>query len=102
MNTFVVAFAPKGKTYSMTNSLLTRVSISAGISIAGQKQFWINVATELEFTFDANFLSHLKSRDRKKKKARVVQRSIEGEKQRSQSKYMKQGDAHKNQPDTYK
>ena len=45
MNTSVSTFAPKSKTYSMTNSLLTRVSIAAGISIAGHEQFWINVAT---------------------------------------------------------
>ena len=59
MNTSVAAFAPKGKTYSMTNSLLTRVSIAAGISIAGHERFWINVAAELDFTFDAKCLSHL-------------------------------------------
>ena len=102
MNTSVAAFAPKGKTYSMMNNLLTRVSIAARISIAGHEQFWINVATELGFTFDANFLSHLKSRDRKKKKSRVVQWSIDGKKRRSQLKYSKQSEAHKTQLYAYK
>ena len=57
MNTSISAFAPKDKTYSMTKSLLARVSIAAGISIAGHKNFWNNVASELEFTFDDNFIS---------------------------------------------
>ena len=95
MNTFVSLFAPKGKTYSMTNSLLTRVAIAAGISIAGHEQFWTNVATELEFTFDANFMSMLRSRDRKKRNSRIVQRSKAGKTRRSQSKTAKQNDAHK-------
>ena len=75
MNISASAFAPKVKTYSMTNSLITRVSIAAGILIAGHEQFWKNVATKLEFTFDANFMSMLRSRDRKKDDARIVQRS---------------------------
>ena len=59
MNTSVSTFAPKGDPYSLTNSLLTRVSIAAGISIAGHKQFWKNVGTKLDFTFDANIMSML-------------------------------------------
>ena len=98
----VAALAPKGKTYSMTNSLLARVSIAAGVSNAGHEQFWKNVAAELEFTFDSNFISQLKYRDRKKVKARVVQRTKEGKKKRSQAKYAKQNDAHKTQLDSYK
>ena len=98
----VSSFAPKGKTYSMTNSLLTRVAIAAGISIAGHEQFWTNVATELEFTFDANFMSMLRSRDRKKRNSRIVQRSKAGKTRRSQSKTAKQNDAHKTQLDAYK
>ena len=47
MNTSVSALAPKGKTYSMTNSLLTRVPIAADISIARHEHFWKNVATKL-------------------------------------------------------
>ena len=102
MNMSVSSFAPKGKTYSMTNSLLTRVAIAAGISIAGHEQFWTNVATELEFTFDANFMSMLRSRDRKKRNSRIVQRSKAGKTRRSQSKTAKQNDAHKTQLDAYK
>ena len=37
LNTSVAAIAPKTKTYSMTNSLLARVSITAGVSIASHK-----------------------------------------------------------------
>ena len=102
MNISVSAFAPKGKTYSMTNSLLTRVSIDAGISIAGHKKFWKNVATKLEFTFDANFMSMLRSRDRKKEKIRIVQSSKAGKIRCSQSKTSKQNNAHKTQLDAYK
>lgn len=59
MNTFVSAFAPKGKTYSIANSLLARVSIADGILINGHKQLWKNVANELEFNFNANLISML-------------------------------------------
>ena len=102
MNTSVSAFAPKGKTYSRTNSLVTRVSIAAGISIAGHDQFWKNFGTELDFTFDANFMSMLRSRDRKKESARLVQRSKAGKSRRSQGKTAKQNDVHKTQLDAYK
>ena len=44
----------------------------------------------------------LRSRDRKKEKARIVQRSKEGKIRRSQSKTAKQNDAHKTQLDAYK
>ena len=67
MNTSVSTFAPKGKTYSMINSLLARVSIASGISIAGHDKFWENVASELEFNFDNDFISQLKVRDRENK-----------------------------------
>ena len=39
MNTSVFSLAPKHNTYSMTNSLLTRVSIAAGLQIAGHEKF---------------------------------------------------------------
>ena len=57
MNTSVSSLAPKGKTYSMTYSLLTRVSIAAGTSIAGHEQFWKSVSSDLHFTFDNHFIS---------------------------------------------
>ena len=101
LNTSVAAFAPKGKTYSMTNSLLARVSIAAGVSIAGHEKFWKNVAAELEFTFDDNFISQLKACNGNKQKSRVFQRSKEGKTRRSQTKYKKQNEVHKTQLDVY-
>ena len=78
MNTSIFALTPKHKTYSMTNSLLTRLSIDARLKISGHKNFWENVAASLEFIWDTKFLSTLRSRDMKKKRARIVQRSKGG------------------------
>ena len=39
INTYVTSYAPKGKTYSKNNSLLSRVSIAGGIQILGCEQF---------------------------------------------------------------
>ena len=89
MNTSVFSLAPNHKTYSMTNSLLTRVSIGAGLHIVGHEKFWENLATFLEFTWDTNFLSTLRSRDTKKKKASIFQRIKGGKFRRSQTKYKK-------------
>ena len=44
----------------------------------------------------------LRSRDAKKKKARIVQSSKEGKVRRSQVKYKQTNDAHKTQLDAYK
>ena len=102
MNTSVSSLAPKGKTYSMTYSLLTRVSIAAGTSIEGHEQFWKNVSSELDFTFDDHFISMLRSRDTKKKEGRIVQSSKEGKVRRNQVKYEKTNNACKTQRDAYK
>ena len=102
MNTSVFTLAPKHKTFSMKNILLTRASITAGLQIAGHEKFWENVATSLEFTRDTNFLSTLQSRDMKKKRARIVQRSKGGKIRLSQTKYKKQSSAHNTRIDGYK
>ena len=89
LNTSVAAIAPKNKTYSMTNSLLARVSITVGVLIAGHEKFWENVASKLEFTFDDNFISQIRYRNKKKKNVRVVQNSKEAKQKRSQAKHTK-------------
>ena len=62
----------------MTNRLLTRVSIAAGLQIAGHERFWENMATSLEFTWDTNFLSALRSGDMKNKRTWIFQRNKGG------------------------
>lgn len=39
MNNSVAAYAPKSKTYSLTDSLLVRIVIAAGIQILGYHGF---------------------------------------------------------------
>ena len=43
MNRSVSSFAPKDRTFSRTMSLQTRVSIAAGVQIAGHYKFWKKV-----------------------------------------------------------
>ena len=54
MNNSVSAFAPKGKTYSKTESLETRVAIAACVQILGYELFWELVYKDFGVSFDGN------------------------------------------------
>ena len=54
LNNSVATYAPKSKTYSLTNSLHCRVSIAAGLQIIGYEAFWYCVFHSFGIDFDKN------------------------------------------------
>ena len=89
MNQSVASYAPKGKTYSLTDSLDTHVCIAGGIQILGYVGLWSKILSAFDIELDNNLRKHLESRDVAKAKMNLKQRSIEGKKLRGQKKYDK-------------
>jgi len=71
MNQSVAAYAPKGNTYYLTNSLDTRVCIAGSIQILGYLKFWTRVFHEPHIEMDLNLCKHLQSKDKVKKKKSI-------------------------------
>ena len=67
MNNSVNAYAAKGKTYSLTTSLDTRVAIAAATQVLGYHQLWTQIYNAFDIELDGNLSSHLRSRDKVKK-----------------------------------
>ena len=78
MNQSVASYAHTGKTYSLTDSLDTRVCIAGGIQILEYFGFWLLMFSSFGIELDDNLCKHLESRDTAKVKKSVRQRSIEG------------------------
>ena len=95
MNHLVACYAPKGKTYSFTNSLNKRVTITGCIQIVGYLEFWSLVFAAFDLDLDDNLRKHLANRDRIKSKKRAKDESIEGKRLRGKRKYNKLDQAHK-------
>ena len=89
MNQSVATYAPNDKTYSLTNSLGTRVSIAGSIQIVGYYTFWDQVFCKLNIDMDPNIRKHLQLRNRIKKKKSKKQKTTEGKKVRGEKKYKK-------------
>jgi hypothetical protein len=87
MNASVAAYAPKGKTYSQTSSLTTRVAIATGVANVGKYNFWTHAFSEFNITMDDHLADVLKSDEKRATKKRGVQESKEGKVTRSQLKY---------------
>ena len=68
MNTSVASYAPKNKTYSLTDSLQCRVAIAAGVQILGYEKLWEKIFLALGLTFDDNLRSSLQTKDTHKVK----------------------------------
>ena len=66
MNNSVSAFAPKGKTYSKTESLETRVAIAACVQILGYELFWELVYKDFGVSFDGNLRRNMDKKKRRK------------------------------------
>ena len=96
LNNSVASYAPKSRTYSLTNSLLCRVSIVAGIQIQGYEVFWSAVFSEFGVDLDSNLRRSLKARDRKRKGRTIKYETIEGKKARGRLKNEKYAVARKN------
>ena len=86
LNNSVASYAPKSRTYSLTNSLLCRVSIVAGIQIQGYEVFWSDVFSEFGVDLDSNLRRSLKARDQKRKGRTIKYETIEGKKARGRLK----------------
>ena len=86
MNTLVAALAPKGKHYSATELLRTRVGIAGGCQIIGHTSFWTMVCDVFDFQIDDGLKSFLDQRDRQKAKKNTRQGTIEGKQKRSTKK----------------
>ena len=97
MNNSISSYAPKTKTVCRTMSLKTRVGIAAAIQGLGYKEFWGRVFQELGITMDRAFASSLESRDKKKKKKRVTQKSKKGKLVRRKEYLAKFATAHEEQ-----
>ena len=102
MNTSAASLAPKTKHYCTTNSLLTRVGISAACQIIGHATFWSTICTAFDFDIDLNLLAVLRQRDTHKRKKNVRQGTIEGKRKRSTNKHEKINKEHKAYMDGYK
>ena len=89
MNNSVNAYAQKGKTYSLTTSLDTRVAIAAATQVLGYHSFWKRIFKAFSIELDGNLSAQLKARDIVKEKKSTKQQTIEGKTNRSQKKYDK-------------
>ena len=72
MNNSVASYAPKSKTYSLTDSLKCRIAIAAGIQICGYAALWTKIFRSLGLNMDDNMRASLDDRDKKKMKKRMV------------------------------
>ena len=86
MNQSVSAFAPKGKTYSLSTSLDSRVGIAAGVRNVGYKTLWSTLFSSFRLTFDSDLDSYLTDMDTSKSKKRERSETIEGKRKRSKRK----------------
>ena len=86
MNQSVSAFAPKGKTYSLSTSLDARVGIAAGILNVGNNALWKTLFSFFRLTFDADLSSYLMQMDTNKNKKRARSETIEKKRKRSRRK----------------
>ena len=60
MNNSVASYAPKSKIYSLTDSLLVRIAIAAGVQIRGYEQFWKAVFDSFHLNSNRNLVSALR------------------------------------------
>ena len=60
LNNSVAAYAPKSRVYSLTNSLLCRISIVAGVQTLGYEVFWGDVFSKFGIALDSNLRHSLK------------------------------------------
>ena len=56
MNTSVMSYAPKSKTFCKTKSLETRVGIAAGVMILGYEKLWVRIFNALQLEMDTALL----------------------------------------------
>ena len=77
MNTSVHRYAPKGRTYCSTMSLTNRVMIALGVRNAGYYGYWSRVFAKMKLPMSPNLEAYLKNKDKKKKRKRNYESSLE-------------------------
>ena len=101
MNTSVVALDSKNKTYSISNSLRTKVAIDAGCQAIELSKFWTICCQSLGFEIDPYLVSLLETRDVIETKKNTRSSKKKGKHSRSNLKYEKYNSALKKQRDDY-
>ena len=94
MNTSVMSYAPKSKTFCKTKSLETRVGIAAGVMILGYEKLWIRIFDALKLEMDTALLHSLQSRDVKKNRKAATQKTTTGKKRRRDGEYTRNNKRH--------
>ena len=102
LNHSVATSAPKGKDYSQSASLQTRVMLTGAAQIAGHYQLWKRLFLKFNLQLDANLIRHLKGKDETKEKKQIEQKTKEYKSRRSTNRYAKFAEAHRSQLDEVK
>ena len=92
MNKSVSCFAPKGKTFSRTESLDARVGIAGGIQVLGYEQFWQEIFEEVNMTLDDNLRAFLRNLQKRKDAKNKLARSKAEKSRRSNQRHNKMKD----------
>ena len=97
LNHAVATLAPKGKDYSQSEALRTRVMLVAAAQIVGHYSLWKRLFSIFDIQLDENLVRHLKMRDLNKGKRQIFQRTKEYKSSRSTNRYAKFAEAHRSQ-----
>jgi hypothetical protein len=95
MNKSVSCFSPKGKTFSRTESLDTRVGIAGGIQVLGYELFWQEIFQEFNMTLDDSLRAFLRNLQKRKDAKNKLARSKAGKSRRSNQRRNKLKDEHR-------
>ena len=102
LNKSVSSYAPKDRTFCSTKSLMTRVSIAAGVQVQGYHIFWNEVFSNLNLDLNRNLSGHLEKLDKNKETRKRISATKEGKIRRSKSRYDKLSQAHRQDIDAQK
>ena len=78
VNVSAASYTPKRKTYSLTNSLDTRVEIAASVQNLGYAIFWGRVFSIFDLDMNSRLRYSLDQRDKRKDMANTVLATKEG------------------------
>ena len=87
MNTSIMKYAPKSKTYCKTLSLKVRVCIAATTNSTGHELFWRKVLQRMKLEMSPELQARLQFMDSVKEKKTKRERTIPSKNKRSQGKY---------------
>ena len=102
LNHSVATGAPKGKDYSQSPSLQTRVMLTGTAQIVGHYQLWKRLFSKFNLELDPNLIHHLKRKDIMKEKKKIEQNTKKYKAKRSSNRYAKFAEAHRSQLDEVK